>query len=94
MYEDFRSDIISQPMLKQICINIATLLYDVKPWIIWSGRGYHIIIPVNAKEALENYEECTSYVNEPSKAFLQFAETLTIKQSRSFKQSWIQIMSP
>jgi Primase X len=35
---------------------------------------YHIIIPVNAKEALENYEEFTSYVNEPSKAFLQFAE--------------------
>jgi hypothetical protein len=42
--------------------------------MIWSGHGYHIIIPVNAKEALENYEEFTSYVSEPSKAFLQFAE--------------------
>lgn len=70
----FKSDKELQRALKQICKNIATLLYDVKPLIIWSGHGYHIIIPVNAKEALENYEEFTSYVNEPSKAFLQFAE--------------------
>jgi Primase X len=68
----FRSDKEFQRALKQICKNIATLLYDVKPLIIWSGHGYHIMIPVNAK-ALENYEEFT-HVNEPSKAFLQFAE--------------------
>ena len=69
----FKSDKELQRALKQICKNIVTLLYDVKPLIIWSGHGYHIIIPVNAK-ALENYEEFTSYAKEPSKAFLQFAE--------------------
>ncbi|MGA7899110.1 MAG: DNA primase noncatalytic subunit PriX, partial [Nitrososphaeraceae archaeon] len=68
------SDKELQRALKQTCKNIATLLYDAKPLMIWSGHGYHIIIPVNAKEALENYEEFSSYVNEPSKAFLQFAE--------------------
>ena len=70
----FKSDKELQRALKQICKNIATLLYDAKPLIIWSGHGYHIIIPVNAKEALENYEEFISYINEPSKAFLQFEE--------------------
>jgi hypothetical protein len=70
----FKSDKAFQRALKQICENIATLLHDAKPLMIWSGHGYHIIIPVNAKEALENYEEFTSYVSEPSKAFLQFAE--------------------
>ena len=70
----FKSDKAFQRALKQTCKNIAFLLYDAKPLMIWSGHGYHIIIPVNAKEALENYEEFSSYVNEPSKAFLQFAE--------------------
>jgi hypothetical protein len=49
--------------------NIVNLLYDAKPLMIWLGYGYHIIIPVNAKEVLENYEEFTSYVNEPSSGF-------------------------
>jgi hypothetical protein len=30
--------------------------------------------PCKCPEALENFEEFTSYVNEPSKTFLQFAE--------------------
>ena len=72
--KDFKSDSEFQRALRRICKTISTLLYDVKPLIIWSGHGYHIIIPVNAKEALENYEEFTSYVNDPSKAFLQFAQ--------------------
>ena len=69
----FKSGRELQLVLKQICKNIATLLHDVKPLIIWSGHGYHIIIPVNGNEALENFEEFT-YASEPSKAFLQFAE--------------------
>ncbi len=72
--KNFKSDREFQRAQKQICKNIASLLYDVKPLVIWSGHGYHIIIPVNAKEALENFEEFTSYTSEPSKAFLQFAE--------------------
>jgi hypothetical protein len=72
--KDFKSDRELQCVQKRICKTISTLLYDIEPLIIWSGHGYHIIIPVNAKEALEKYEEFTSYVSEPSKAFLQFAE--------------------
>jgi hypothetical protein len=60
--------------LKQILMNIASLLYDVKPLVLWSGHGYHIIIPVNAKEALENFTDFIEYTTEPSKEFLQFAE--------------------
>ena len=38
--------------LKRILKNIAKVLYDIKPLVLWSGNGYHIIIPVNAPEAL------------------------------------------
>jgi len=46
--------------LKQILKNIASLLH-VKPLVLFSGHGYHIIIPVNAKEALENFADHTIY---------------------------------
>lgn len=49
------------------------MLYGVKPWVVWSGHGYHIIIPVYAKEGLENFEDLTTYITKPSKEFLQFA---------------------
>jgi hypothetical protein len=71
---NFQSEKEFQRALKQILKNIVNVLHGVKPLVIWSGHGYHIIIPVNAKEALENFEEFTSYTSEPSKAFLQFAE--------------------
>ncbi|MFY9795005.1 MAG: hypothetical protein WAJ93_04890 [Candidatus Nitrosopolaris sp.] len=47
----FDSNASLHTALKQILKNISTLLYDVKPLVLWSGQGYHIIIPVNAKEA-------------------------------------------
>ena len=53
---------------------MASLLYGVEPLVLWSGHGYHIIIPVNAKEALENFTDFTPYTTEPSKESLQFAE--------------------
>ena len=70
----FDSNTSLQRALKQILKNIASLLYDVKPLVLWSGHGYHIIIPVNAKEALENFTDFMEYTTEPSKEFLQFAE--------------------
>jgi hypothetical protein len=72
----FDSDTSLQRALKQILNNIASLLHDVKPLVLWSGHGHHIIIPVNAKEALENFVDFTEYTREPSKEFLQFAEIL------------------
>ena len=70
----FDSNASLQRALKQILKNIASSLYDVKPLVLWSGHGYHIIIPVNAKQALENFTDFTPYTTEPSKEFLQFAE--------------------
>lgn len=51
--KSFVSDKEFRHALKRILKKIGSLLYDVKPLVIWSGHGYHIIIPVNAKEALE-----------------------------------------
>jgi hypothetical protein len=70
----FHSNASLQRALKQILKNIASLLHDVKPLVLWSGHGYHIIIPVNAKEALENFTDFMEYTTEPSEEFLQFAE--------------------
>ena len=75
----FDSNASLERALKQILKNISTLLYDVKPLVLWSGHGYHIIIPINAKEALENFIDFIGYTSEPSKEFLQFAEILVTK---------------
>jgi hypothetical protein len=78
----FVSDKGFRRALKQICKNIAALLYDARALIIWSGYGYRIIITVNAKEALGNFEELTSYNKEPSKALFTICrKTFVIKQS-------------
>jgi len=71
----FTSDRELRDVLKQILKNIAYLLDDCKPLVLWSGHGYHIIIPVNCK-ALESSQDLTQYTPEPSKEFLQFAERL------------------
>jgi DNA polymerase family B/Primase X len=69
----FTSDRELRDVLKQILKNIAYLLDDCKPLVLWSGHGYHIIIPVKCK-ALESSQDLTQYTPEPSKEFLQFAE--------------------
>ena len=71
--EHFKSKEELDHWLKKILKNIANVLYDAKPLVLWSGRGYHIVIPVKAVEALEQFEDFESYTNEPSKEFLQFA---------------------
>ena len=70
----FDSNASLQRVLKRILKNVASLLYGVKPLVLWSGHGYHIIIPVNAKEALENFTDFMEYTTKPSQEFLQFAE--------------------
>ena len=60
--------------LKWILHNISEVLKDASPIVLWSGNGYHIIIPVNAPDALEQFEDFQQYTREPSKEFLQFAE--------------------
>ncbi len=39
------------------------------------GRGYHIIISVEAKEALEHFEEFETLFEKTSSEFLQFAKS-------------------
>lgn len=60
--------------LKRTLNRIANKLYDIKPLVLWSGKGYHIIIPVSALEALEQNEDFQLYTNQPSNEFLQFAK--------------------
>ena len=72
----FSSDKELKLALKPILKNIAHMLYDCKPLVLWSGHGYHIIIPVNCKEALEHSQQLVQYTSEPSKGFLQFAKRL------------------
>ena len=47
---------------------------DIEPTVLWSGRGYHIYLPVNA-QLLENqslFEDIEVY--DPSRKFLQWVE--------------------
>ena len=39
----FDSNTSLQRALKQILKHIASLLHDVKPLVLWSGHGYHIL---------------------------------------------------
>jgi hypothetical protein len=61
-----KSDKEFKNVLKQILKNTAKVLHDTTPSVISSGHGYHIIIPVKAKEALENFKDFEPYTNEPS----------------------------
>lgn len=70
--EHFKSKEELNRWLNRILKNIANVLHGVKPLVLWSGHGYHIIIPVKATEALEQFEDFEPYTNEPSKEFLQF----------------------
>jgi hypothetical protein len=48
--------------------------HDIEPTVLWSGRGYHIYLPVNAL-VLENeilFEDIEVY--DPSRKFLQWSE--------------------
>lgn len=70
--EHFKSKSELDCWLKRILKNIANVLHGAKPLVLWSGHGYHVIIPVEAPESLEQFEDFESYTSEPSKEFLQF----------------------
>jgi hypothetical protein len=62
----FKSDKELEAALKQILNNVASILHNCKPLVLWSGHGYHIIIPVNCKEASERFQEFSQHTSEPS----------------------------
>ena len=72
--QDFGSRERLDTWLNRILKNIAKVLYDIKPLVLWSGNGYHIIIPASGPEALEQYEDFQPYARQPSDEFLRFAK--------------------
>jgi hypothetical protein len=58
--------------LNKILKHISNVLHDPKPLLLWSGNGYHIIIPVKATEPLEHFEDFKGLTDKPSSEFLQF----------------------
>ena len=46
---------------------------NVHPTVLWSGNGYHIILPVYSPMALEQIQEFQEFDN-PSERFLRFAK--------------------
>lgn len=62
-------------VLNKILKHISKVLHDSKPLLLWTGNGYHIIIPVKATEALENFEDFKGLTEKSSSEFLQFAKS-------------------
>lgn len=83
--------------LQRILANISSILYGTKPLVLWSGNGYHIIIPVYAPEALEQFEDFRLYTNQPSNDFLRFAKDFLscgkadTKNNPSFKSCLLRV---
>ena len=73
--KDFSSKSELDKVLNKILKHISKVLHDSKPLLLWSGNGYHIIIPVKATEALENFEDFKGLTDRPSSEFLQFAKS-------------------
>ncbi len=73
--KDFNSKVELDKTINKILKHTSKILHDTKPLLLWSGRGYHIIIPVKAYEALEQFEDFKDLTEKPSSEFLQFAKT-------------------
>lgn len=92
----FREDL--DRWLQSILENISSVLYGTSPLVLWSGNGYHIIIPVNAPEALEQFVDFRPYTNQPSIEFLRFAKDFLScskadkKNSPSFKSCLLRVL--
>jgi hypothetical protein len=71
---DFSSKEEIDKSLHTILKHITKTLGGSKPLVLWSGHGYHIIIPVKATEALEHFEDFETFTKKPSNEFLQFAK--------------------
>lgn len=72
-------DFLSKQDLDKIVVDkilnhISKTLPESNPLLIWSGRGYHIIIPVQQTEALEHFEDFEGLTSRPSEDFLKFAK--------------------
>jgi hypothetical protein len=66
--------------LRSFKLALTTTLKTIKkkigghPTMLWSGRGYHIIQPIDCPVNLDNVKEFAAITNTPNNKFLQFAE--------------------
>src|SRR5918995_4297958 len=75
--EDFKSEKSLRLVLDNILKNIKKKLEDEKayPTVLWSGNGYHIILPVYCPMELERIQEFQEFKKDrPSEQFLRFAK--------------------
>jgi hypothetical protein len=71
---DFNTKKSLQLVLNKILRNIKEKLdNNAQPTILWSGNGYHIILPVYCPLELEHIQEFQEFDN-PSERFLRFAK--------------------
>jgi len=74
--KDFYSKTELNKAIKKIIKHISIVLQDSNPLLLlWSGRGYHIVIPFEVTDALEHFEEFESLSNKPSQDLLKFAKS-------------------
>ena len=80
---NFKTDIAFELALSRTLNNIKVKLgSEIKPTVMWSGRGYHIILPLDSNGViLENIKEFEG-VNNLSIKFLRYVEShLSLKRS-------------
>lgn len=72
--KDFSSKEELNKIVKKILKHISRIIDGTNLLLIWSGRGYHIIIPVQQTEALEHFEDFEGLTNRPSEELLKFTK--------------------
>jgi hypothetical protein len=60
--------------LDKILKDVGEVLDGASPAVIWSGNGYHLLLPVDISEPLEAESAFLKYTDQPSHDFLRFAE--------------------
>ena len=73
---NFKTEKLLQVTLNQTLKSIKEKLdNNIHPTILWSGNGYHVILPVYCPLVLEHIQEFQGYDN-PSEKFLRFAKDI------------------
>jgi hypothetical protein len=74
---NFRTQQALKLALAKTLNNIKRLLGDdVNPTVLWSGNGYHVYLVLDSNRVVLEHEQIfTGLTDQPSRKFLQFAET-------------------
>jgi hypothetical protein len=72
--KDFSSKEELDKIVKKILKHISITLLGSNPLVMWTGRGYHIIVPFQQTEALEHFEEFEGLTEKPSEELLKFTK--------------------